>query len=320
MNAPRLTTFFEARWPDATVASTRELAARGIDHRVLTEAVQRRELVRLRRGVYVRSSVWFGFKPWEQDRLRIEAHWLSTNGTAVYSHASAARIHRLTTWNAGPQVHVTVPYSGSKSSHGSDVRAHSFIVPGCDLVHMRLSPGRIANVVGIERTVADCARTLSLEGAAIVGDSALRRGATLAGVRAAAERTGAMRGYRRVEDLLPVLDGKSESPGETRTRLALAASGIPSPVLQYEIPTRHGLFRADFAWPELLVILEFDGVAKYFDYRPTSEALLLERQREVALMDDGWTMVRTRWPELMTPGVIVAKLETAFARARKLSA
>ena len=95
---------------------------------------------------------------------------------------------------------------------------------------------------------------------------------------------------------------------------------MPAPALQYEIPTSRGLFRADFAWPDLLVILEFDGGSKYFDYRPTSEALLLERQREVALMEVGWTVVRTRWAELMTPEVIVAKLEAAFARARRLSA
>lgn len=320
MDASTLAALFEERWPHVTVASTRELAARGIDHRVLTQAVKRGQLVRLRRGVYVRRTAWSALPPWDQDRLRIEAHWLSTSGTAVYSHTSAARIHGLATWNAGPQVHVTVPYSGSTSSHGSDVRAHSLVVPDSDLVRVRLSPGRIAKVVGVDRAVADCARTLSLESAAIIGDSALQRGLTVERIRAAAERTGAMRGSRRVENVLAALDPRSESPGETRARLVLAAAGMPAPVLQHGIPTRHGVFRADFAWPDLLVILEFDGASKYLDYRPTSEALLLERQREVALMEVGWIVVRTRWPELMTPEVIIAKLEAAFVRARKLSA
>ncbi|MDQ4488646.1 type IV toxin-antitoxin system AbiEi family antitoxin domain-containing protein [Sinomonas sp. ASV486] len=294
MSTPTLTNFFDERWPDVTVASTRELAARGVDHRVLTEAVKRRELVRLRRGVYVRRTTWLSLKPLEQDRLRIEAHWLSTGGSAVYSHTSGARAHGLSTWDVGPKVHVTVPYSGSKTSHGVDVVAHSLPVPEVDLARVAIAPGRIATAVGVERTVADCARTLDIERAAIIGDSALRRGVTIERIRAAAERTRVVRGSRKVEDLLAVLDGRSESAGETRTRLALAAAGLPAPHLQYEIPTIHGLFRADFAWPDLLVILEFDGDSKYFDYRPTAEALLLERRREVALMEEGWTVVRTR--------------------------
>lgn len=320
MSASRLTALLDVRWPNAAVASTRDLAARGIDHRVLTEAVKRQELVRLRRGVYARRAIWRALRPWEQDRLRIEAHWLSTNGAAVYSHTSGARAHGLSTWDVGPKVHVTVPYSGSKTSHGADVVAHSLAVPEMDLARVALAPGRIATAVSVERAVADCARTLDIERAAIVGDSALRRGVTIERIRAAAERSGAVRGSRRVEDLLAVLDARAESAGETRTRLALAAAGIPAPELQYGILTPHGVFRADFAWPELLVILEFDGDSKYFDYRPTQEALLLERRREVALTEEGWIVVRARWSDLDAPWSLAARLEAAFARSRKLSA
>lgn len=310
----------DERWPNVTVTSTHELAARGIDHRVLTEAGKRNEIVRLWRGVYARRATWRGLTPWEQDRLRIEAHWLSTNGTAVYSHASGARAHGLSTWDLGPKVHVTVPYSGSKSSHGIDVVAHSLAVPDADVARVALAPGRIATVVSAERAVADRARVLDIERAAIIGDSAMRRGVTIERVRAAAERSGAVRGSRKLEDLLAVLDGRSESAGETRTRLALAVAGLPTPELQYSIPTGQGVFRADFAWPELLVILEFDGDSKYSDYRPTPEALLNKRKREVALADEGWTVVRTRWSDLAAPWTLAARLEAAFARARKLTA
>jgi hypothetical protein len=57
--------------------------------------------------------------------------------------------------------------------------------------------------------------------------------------------------------------------------------------LPFEITTAQGLFRADFAWPELMVILEFDGEAKCFDYGPTTSVLLDERRRETALHEEG---------------------------------
>jgi hypothetical protein len=196
------------------------------------------------------------------------------------------------------------------------VKPHRLELPKQDLVEIPLSAGRMAQTTSIDRTVGDCARILNLERAAVVGDHALRLGATVEGIRAAAERTGAVRGGRRIEKLLPLLNSRSESPGETRTRLALLASGLPDPVLQLEIPTTQGLFRADFAWPEVMVILEFDGEAKYFDYRPTASVLLEERRRETALVDEGWTVIRVRWHDLSVPGAVAGKVLAAFQRAR----
>jgi hypothetical protein len=301
------------------LASTEQLRIAGFDPRALSAAVREGVLVRLRRGVYVRREVWNALAPWERDRVRIEAHWLATRGSSIYSHVSAARILGCATWNSGEEVHVTVPYSVARSSHGRDVIPHRFVLPEADIGEVPFGTGQIALATSLERTVADCARTLDVERAAIVGDHALRLGVRPEGIRAAAERTGASRGLRRVERLVGLLDGRLESPGETRTRLALLAAGLPAPELQYEIPTAEGLFRADFAWPDRCVILEFDGEAKYFDYRPAGEALLAERRRESALTADGWTVVRARWAELSVPGAIPAKVLAAFERSRRLA-
>jgi very-short-patch-repair endonuclease len=153
-----------------------------------------------------------------------------------------------------------------------------------------------------------------------VGDHALRLGASSEGILAAAARTGAVRGQRRIERLVGVLDERSESAGETRARLKLLDCGLPAPVLQHRILTPAGVFRADFAWPDLLVVLEFDGESKYVGYRPTAQVLLEERRRENAMVDEGWTIARARWPDLATPGAIEGKVRAAFARARKLAA
>ncbi|WP_422934013.1 hypothetical protein [Sinomonas sp. P47F7] len=308
-----------ARWPGSRIASAGQLRMAGLDHRMLTAAVRGGFLVRVRRGVYVRRELWKQLAPWDRDRLRIEAHVIATGGTSVYSHVSSARLLGCSTWNSGEEVHVTVPYSVSRSSHSPDVVPHRFGLPDEDVLEVPVGHGLVARTTTIDRTVADCARTLDVERAAVVGDHALRLGASPDGIRAASERTGAVRGGARVERLLGLLDRRSESPGETRTRLALLAAGLPAPVLQLEIPTAAGLFRADFAWPDVLVILEFDGEAKYFDYRPTDAALLEERRRESALMSDGWTVVRARWADLAVPGAIAAKVVAGFERARRLA-
>jgi very-short-patch-repair endonuclease len=318
MEAAALRSLVEARWPASAVATTDVLATAGITDRVLTSAVRARCVHRVRRGAYVLMAVWNAAAPWEKDLYRIDGHAATRATPATYSHTTAARLLGCAVWDVGERIHLTVPYASSARSHGADVAAHRQPVGDEDLVHV-LRSGRMLRLTSVDRTVADCARILDLERAAVVGDHALRRGASVDGIAAAAERSGLVRGARRVERLLGALDPRAESPGETRTRIALAAAGLPAPELQFEVMTEEGLYRADFAWPELKVILEFDGDSKYFAYRPTAEVLLAERRRENALAAAGWVVVRVRWADLSTPGVIAAKVLAAFARAAKLA-
>lgn len=81
----------------------------------------------------------------------------------------------------------------------------------------------------------------------MIGDHALRKGATVESMRQMLDRSPAKRGSRRAADLLGVLDGRSESVGETRTRLLLRSFGLLMFIPQFEIPTPIGRFRADFA-------------------------------------------------------------------------
>lgn len=323
MEPQKIRALVEERWPPVTVAPTNVLATAGIGDRLLTAAVRVHAVVRLRRGAYILGRVWREAKPWDRDLFRIDAHAASAPGTrfasgAVYSHVSAARLTGCATWDAGEKVHVTVPYSSKPKSHGADVTAHSLPVGDDDLVTL-IREGRVLRLTSLERTVADCARILEPARAAIIGDHALTLGASPEGILRASERSGVVRGSARVRQLVGLLDPRSESPGETRTRLLLAVAGIPRPELQFEVHTVEGIFQADMAWPELKVILEFDGEAKYFDFRPTGEALLAERRRESALIAAGWVVVRIRWAELAIPELVVAKVRAAFARASKVA-
>lgn len=302
------------RWPEGAVASTRQLAAAGLDDRVVTAAVKNGALLRVRRAAYVRSAQWNTIKPWDRDRLRIMAHFESTGGGARYSHVSAALLHGCPVWDTGALVHVTTQYSNSRASAGKDVRTHRFPLTESELASLWTPDGREILTTSVERTVLDCARILPLDKAAIIGDHALRTGASIDTLRRLLEESTAIRGGRRALDLLDALDGRSESAGETRTRLLLRSFGLDAFRPQVEIMTAHGMFRADFADPESRVIIEFDGSAKYVDYKPTEEVLLAERRRENALQELGWAVFRINWQHLDRPGELRGRLRAFLSR------
>lgn len=315
MKRGELVLAIEARWPGQPVASTKQLTAAGVDDRTLTASVRAGALIRLRRGAYVRSSQWNQIAPWDRDNLRIQAHYESTEGAACYSHTSAARLHLCQVWKCGPLVHVTTGYSNSATSTGTDVRTHRFPLDPADLTILQTADGRDIHVTSLERTVLDCARILRTDAAAVIGDDALRKGADLATMRRMLEDSPVKRGSRRAAAVLDVLDGRSESAGETRTRLLLRTFGVDGFEPQYELPTRSGLFRADFADPARRVIIEFDGKTKYSGFGPTDQALLAERSRENALAEEGWTFLRLEWQQLDAPAELRRRVLATLARA-----
>ncbi|MFW6188644.1 MAG: hypothetical protein ACOC84_11685, partial [Actinomycetota bacterium] len=74
----------------------------------------------------------------------------------------------------------------------------------------------------------------------------------------------------------------------------LLRAGLPLPELQVEIATRRGRFRPDFVWPELRLILEFDGMTRYSgEHGPAPAVLVAERQREKELTNAGWHVLRS---------------------------
>lgn len=317
MTPHELTTVIDSRWPAHAVASTQQLAQAELGDRVLTVGVRSGVLLRLRRGAYVRSDEWNRITPWERDDLRIRAHYESTGGTSCYSHTSAARLHSCRVWSGGRLVHVTTSYSNSATSTGIDVRTHLLPLDPSDLIMLQTADSRDIQVTSLERTVLDCARILRLDAAAVIGDDALRKGADLASMRRMLAESPVKRGSARAAAVLNTLDARSESAGETRTRLLLRFFGFHSFVPQYEIPTSAGLFRADFADPVSRVVIEFDGKAKYSDYKPADEVLLAERKRENALTEEGWIFLRLDWRQLEDPSALRRRIGATIARAQK---
>ena len=110
-------------------------------------------------------------------------------------------------------------------------------------------------------------------------------------------------------------DARTESPGESRTRLVLGALGFGNVEPQVTIGDGFGelIGRVDFLLRDRVVI-EFDGLLKY-DGADGREALGREKRREDALADRGYQVVRVIWAELDRPRLLLRRVESALARS-----
>lgn len=99
-------------------------------------------------------------------------------------------------------------------------------------------------------------------------------------------RSGAPRLRRSIEPWLVGI--RPGSPAEVRLLRRIADWGLPAPVRQHEVHLEAGrTVFLDLAWPELLVGLEYDGVASHTPRRLSSDVA-----REESLRQRGWWIGR----------------------------
>ena len=177
-------------------------------------------------------------------------------------------------------------------------------------------------VTSLARTAVDLARTLPYDQGGGVADRGLAAGrdpSMLAERLEQAQVAGT--GAPQARRVIAFADGRSESVGESFSRIRLREGGLPAPVLQFEVFDDNGCLigRCDFAWPDRRTLGEFDGRTKYGRLRRPGEtarqAVHREKLREDALRDHGWQVARWTWDDLWQPKVIADRLRRAFARS-----
>jgi hypothetical protein len=140
----------------------------------------------------------------------------------------------------------------------------------------------------------------------VAADWALRQGATLVALRRVLDEVAPVRGRPRVERVLDFADGRSESVGESLSRVRIHELGFPKPELQRRLRDRWGLIGfGDFAWDDL--IGEFDGLVKYTDRdmlrgRSPSAVVVQEKRREDRVRATGHRVTRWVWADIMPGG------------------
>ncbi|HKH53846.1 MAG TPA: type IV toxin-antitoxin system AbiEi family antitoxin domain-containing protein [Propionibacteriaceae bacterium] len=301
------------------ISLTSQLRARGLNDDDLARLRRRGDLVRVRRGAYALPSKLEPVDTWDAEdrhRLLIAATAPQLASGAVISHASAAVLHGLPTW---PEALNRVHVSRSRNYGG---KTRTVVAVHC----APFLPTEVIEIDGIPtttlaRTVVDLARSRPFEEAVAAGDRALTlrlAPATLISVMRRMERWPNIRQARRV---VAFLDARSESAGESVSRVRIADEGLPAPQLQRQITNAYGraIGRVDFCWDAQRTIGEFDGKIKYGRLlepgQTSQDVIFAEKLREDELRDNGWQVVRWLWGDLYRPGVLRGRLIRAFTRA-----
>lgn len=163
-------------------------------------------------------------------------------------------------------------------------------------------------------TAVEVARALSRRRALATLDAALRSGrcnsAELA--RAVADQAG-RRGIVKVRKLIPLADGKSESPMESEARLVMLDGGLPAPILQHRVVDSLGkVRRLDFAWPDEMVAAEYDSET----WHSGDAFVRRDREKIAAIQDLGWTVVPIVADDVRRrPQLLVNRIEAHLRRA-----
>jgi hypothetical protein len=167
--------------------------------------------------------------------------------------------------------------------HDVDIlpRSARYRVPPLDVAHLSdtrmrrpevtgqrrgLLPTDVTELEGIRvttalRTTLDLGRTLWRFDALAAIDGFLRRGVPHDLLSAEMARFKGYRGVRQLRSLVPLGDGRAESPGESALRLHWYDAGLGRPELQWWVYADDGrpLFRLDIVDPDILQAAEYDG-------------------------------------------------------------
>lgn len=140
------------------------------------------------------------------------------------------------------------------------------------------------------RTGFDIARRGTLGHAVAAVDSLMRAsGVRAADIAAIAHQHPGVRGLRRLDSVLELVDPGAQSPKETWLRLLLIEAGLPRPRTQIPVHVDdYTTYYLDLGWEEVMVAVEYDGEQHRVDRWQYTKDI----RRSEALARLGWIIVR----------------------------
>lgn len=300
-------------------ASLATVLATGFSHQMVRTQVALGRLVRVRHGVFMDAGCWPD-DPAAQHLLRARAE-LVVHPEAAMSHESAALVWGLphpgfSAWHDALPA-ITFPADSRRKTRGGAVVHHVG----------RLPPGQITRdadgyaVTAIARTAVDLAAGRPLPDALVILDSAVRKlceamvarprrtdylnPRLIAAAREVLREAAQTRRPAGLAGSITLAHPARESPAESISAAHIHLAGLPMPLFQQRVSTRIGVVYPDFLWPDLRLVGECDGADKYRD----KNAAVLEKEREQALRDLGFKVVRWLAREIMiTPEVVIDRI------------
>jgi hypothetical protein len=291
----------------------------------LGEARRSGLIVRLRRGMYAPADLYAGCDDAGKHVLHARAAAAAQHGQVALTGASAAALHGFALYQQDlSMVHILRLDQGSSRRHAKT--NHHIVLRDIeeDLVQ---HDGLLT--VGPARAVWEVACRSSLEAGVVTADSALRLQPILAAALAELQEPFAYYpGSRQGRAAIQLADARSESPGESVTRVQFFRYGVPMPELQYRVVDHRGelVGISDFNWEEYRHLAEFDGKVKYQKLlRPgesPSDCVFREKRREDKMRAEGRGMSRFVWDMVMpsTARQSMDDLRRALDQSRRLYA
>jgi very-short-patch-repair endonuclease len=196
-------------------------------------------------------------------------------------------------------VELIVPGSSAPTRPGLVVRAD------------RLTDDEITTVHGVAVTTAlrtgfDLGRRPPVTEAICAVDALTRRCAvTVDEIAAYAEYFPGARGVIQLPEVLCRSSPLSDSPMESRIRVAIEDAGLPMPVLQHRV----GPYLLDLAYPDLQLMIEYDGQEHLTPKRAAHDL-----RRQAYLSGAGWETLRFLAKEVFQPPLVAATVRAKIAR------
>ena len=282
----------------------------GYNRQSLSNLVRRGEALRVGPRAYVDRARYEAAAPERRHEMATRAVVRTFGNRVRASHYSALSLMSLPLFGVSLD-HVHVARVGdSLSRRRSGLSIHSAYGPGAGCLI-----GRTPSVVPA-LAILGTSMICGIETGVVAADAALAAGTTTADdLKTWLGRLSHHREVTHARQVVELADGRSESVGESRTRLLLSALGF-RPTPQVEIRGLDGRLvgRVDFLLERERVIVEFDGLMKYADAHGR-EALAAEKSREDRLRALGYEFVRLTWADLARPTTVDRLMHQALARA-----
>lgn len=339
MSATRDKNFGRARVP--TAQGIRAHMRFTSDDRHLTDRASARELVRISRGCYLESAHVLGYPhPWERHQIITFARIISAARTVENVTAAgraASLLHGLPCTTALFDIDLVIPATkrGRRVNFPPVTLDGQSIAPACRVALRALQPvGQKTlisgvRVLGLSDTIISAQLLTPGEASFVVACEGIKqiarfsrrsldqsrareevaRSRLLEKLRATPPRT---RNRRLAEWALMHADAACDSVAEERLLHLLHSAGIRGLRTQHLVAHQTGKYYLDFAVPEQMLGIEFDGRGKYgADIVTQYEAMHDQVRREEALEQLGWTILRFVWTDLEHPDRIMERIDQA---------
>ena len=286
--------------------TTAQALAAGVSEAGLAGLKKRRVVSSVARSVYALSDA-VPSDPLDLHRMRLAASLLlypdaGPCGVSLLAHVG------IDVWGADlNRVDVVRDVSSEVLTSLCRIRpSHPAVRPWVDL-GARTDVASSGRGEAVAAAVVQTALDHGALAAIISADDALQDGVTtVEAIVAAAASVSRWPGAGKVRTLLAMMDGRSQSVGESRLRVMLTIAGLG---LVPQFPVCDEGADVPFAYADLLVdgtnlLLEFDGKVKY----GSQEALWREKKREDRIRRRNYRVERVIWADLERPKVLLPRI------------